>query len=261
MVVVTTYKELKEYFEMFRRQNCDLLIVRSKAGYGKTSSLRAVMSDEDYIFINTHSTPLSTFKSLWDKRDRPVVFDDIDAIMSSPIMVSMLKALADTSPIKELHYNSTTSLLGEAPEKFTTASNVCILLNEFDAKNKSLAPLLDRGFFVEFTPSRKEIVKRIKEIAKSQSSADYQVCVQFIEEHRDQINNLSLRTYSKAVQLYRDNPSNWKQRFLAMIGFDEKIICYLSLKEKYRSDDERLKNGWQWSRATYYRVKDEVERV
>lgn len=258
-MIIKKYKELKEYFEMFKKQNCDLLIVMSKAGYGKTSILKEVMGKEDYVFINTHSTPLRTYLGLYEKKDMPVVFDDLDAVFHSSIMTSLLKSLADTSGIKELHYNSTSSLLGSAPETFKTTSNVCLLVNEFNVHDETLKPLIDRGFFIEFCPSKEELLKKIKEISESQSITDSEKCVyEFMEQNYLKIDNLSLRTYIKALQLFRDNPKNWKVKFMSLIGFDEKAIEYLRLKDIYKTDNERIAH-FKWSRASYFRVKSEAE--
>ena len=246
---------------MFKRQNADRLIVMSKGGLGKTSLLKEIMGCRDgYVFINTHSTPLKTYLTLYERRDAPVVFDDLDAVLRNKIFFSMLKSLADTSPIKELHYNTTSALLANAPESFTTTSNVCLLLNEFDVHNHTLEPLLSRGFFIEFKPSRKEILKKIKSIAESQNMPDtIKYVYEYFEQHYEKIQSLSLRTFIKAVQLYTDNPKAWKERFLKEVGFDDKIIQYLLLKEWYKTDEERIQH-YKWSRATYYRIKKEQEQ-
>lgn len=258
-MIIKTYAELKSYFDMFRKQDIDLLIVLSRGGLGKTSTLKSMMKDDEYVYINTHSTPLRTYQMLYEKQDGCVVFDDIDSILKNSIFVSMLKALADTSEVKELHYNTTSKLLGEVPETFRTTSNVCILINEFSAKNPVLAPLLDRGMFVEFAPSKDEVMTRIKEVAKSQSIAQAEKCVySFINENKDKINNLSIRTYIKALQLFRYEPAKWKERFMQMIGFSEKAIKYLKLRDMFKTDKERIEH-FGWSRATYFRVKEEVE--
>lgn len=258
-MIITTYKELKEYFEMFKKQNADLLIVMSKAGYGKTSLLKEVMGKDDYVFINTHSTPLKTYLNLYEKRDCPVVMDDLDAMFGSAVMTALLKSLADTSSIKELHYNTTSALLGNAPESFKTTSNVCILVNEFNVNSPALKPIIDRGFFVEFCPSKEEILKKIKQISKSQSLVESEKCVlEFMEQNYQKIENLSLRTYVKALQLFRDNPTNWKAKFMQMIGFDEKVIEYLKLRDTYKNVEDMVKN-FKWSRATFFRVKAEVD--
>ena len=256
-MIIKSYKELKEYFKMFKRQNTDLLIVLSKAGLGKTSLLKEVMGKKDYVYINTHSTPLKTFLLLYENIDAPIVFDDISQILQNNIMVSMLKSVADTCPIKEVYYNTTSKLIGNAPNSFRTTSNSCLLLNEFDIKNKTIQPLIDRGIFIEFQPNKKEILSKIKEISKSQSIADSEKCVyQFIEENYEKIDNFSLRTYIKALQLFRDNQKKWKERFMQMIGFDEKLIEFLKLQEKYKTDKERIEH-YKWSRATYYRIASE----
>ncbi len=242
---------------MFRKQNADLLIIMSKAGLGKTTLLKEIMKGREYVYINTHSTVLKTYVDLYDKRDVPVAFDDLSSILQNSTMVSLLKSLADTSPIKELHYNTTSKLIGNAPESFKTTSNVCILLNEFDIRNKSLEPLLDRSFYISFTPSKKEILKKIKEISKN--SMDNEKCVlDFIEENYQKIENFSLRTYIKAIQLYNDNPKSWKEKVMKMIGFDEKLVEYLKLTDKYSKVDDMIRN-YKWSRATFFRIKSEFD--
>jgi len=175
------------------------------------------------------------------------------------VLVAMLKALSDTSPIKELNYSTTSKLIGNAPETFKTGSNVCILLNEFDVHNRSLAPLIDRGFFIEFCPNKEEILRKINYVQKSQSIPETEKCVyDFIKENYQKIDNLSIRTYIKALQLFRYNPDNWKEKFMLVVGFDEKVIEYLKLKELYESDNEKIEK-FKWSRATYFRIKQEVE--
>lgn len=257
-MIIKTYKELVEFFEMFKKQNADLLIVMSKAGLGKTTILKEIMKKTDYIYVNTHSTPLKTYLTLYEKIDCPVVFDDISSVLRNDIMISMLNALADTSTIKEVHYNTMSKLIGNAPFFFKTTSNTCILLNEFDVHNKTIAPWLDRGFFIEFAPDKKEILKKIEEISKSQNIAKKEKYVfEFIKQNYQKIENLSLRTYIKALQLYRNNPKNWKERFMQMIGFDEKLVEFLKLQDKYKTDKERTKY-YKWSRATYYRIKQEI---
>lgn len=258
-MIVRTYAELQEYFKMFKKQNADLLIVLSKAGYGKTSMLKEVMGKEDYVYINTHSTPLKTYLNLFEKKDCPVIFDDLDSIFSSNVMTSLLKSLADTSPIKEIHYNTTSSLLGNAPENFKTTSNVCILVNEFNVNNPNLKPIIDRGFFIEFCPSKKEIMNKIRQIEKYQNIAQNEKCVlEFLEKNYLKIENLSLRTYIKALQLYRDDKNKWKEKFMKMVGFDEKIIEYIKLKEKYSKVEDMIQK-YKWSRATFFRIRAGVE--
>lgn len=244
---------------MFKRGNCDLLVIMSRAGLGKTTELKRIMKGEDYSYISTHSTPLKTYLTLFDKKDNLVVFDDIDSILRNSIMVSMLKSLSDTSSIKEVFYNTTSKLMGNAPDSFKTTSKVCILLNQFDLHNDTLKPIVDRAIFIEFVPTKEEILKKIKEISEYQNIAENEKCVyNFIKEHYQKIEDLSLRTYTKAVQLFIDNKKNWKERFMDMVGFDEKLVEYLKLKERYKTAEEMVKN-YKWSRATFFRVKAELE--
>lgn len=268
-IVIKTYKELESYFEMFREQHCDLLIVVSKGGLGKTTLLKNIMKNTPFVYINTHSTPLQTYKTLFENQDAPVCMDDLDAILKNNIMVSLLKSLADTRPIKEIHYSTTSKLIGDAPSSFNTGSNVCLILNEFDVNNKALEPILDRGFFIEFIPTRDEVLKKISYIMRSQSLTESEKCVyDFLKDNYKKIDNFSIRTYKKAQQIYRFDPSTWKEKFMQMIGFNEKVIEYMKIKERYpdsvkKQEEEFIKvmrNKYNiGSRATFFRVKQDVE--
>ena len=258
-MIVNTYQELEAFIKMFKEQQIDLLIILSKGGLGKTQTLKKIMGNDEFVYINTHSTPLETYKQLYYKRDLPVVFDDTDATTKNNIMLSMFKSLADTIPIKTLHYQTSSPRIGDVPSNFNTASNCCVLLNQFDVNNRSVEPLIDRGFFIEFSPSREEILRKIESVAKSQSLASQERCVlEFIKENYKKIEDFSIRTYIKALQLFRADKKNWKERFLKMIGFDEKLVEYIKLKDKYKTDKERI-NHFPWSRATYFRVKQDCE--
>ncbi len=73
---------------------------------------------------------------------------------------------------------------------------------------------------------------------------------------------LMLRSTKKGVndliKRVIENPDKWKERFMQMIGFDEKLIEYLKLKEKYKTDKEMIKK-FSWGRSTFYRIKQEAE--
>lgn len=260
-MIIKTYLELEEFVEMFRRQNADLIIIKSRAGLGKTSLLKKKMgSRKNWVYANTHSTPLKTYLELHDKIDLPVVFDDIDSILSNPIMISLLKSLADTSQIKELHYHSTTKLLKDVPESFETKSNCCLLLNDFDTRNTTLLPLIDRAFFLDFRPSREEILEKMREINKERFKNNE--VFGFIEANYKVIreDDFTLRIFVKGVQLYQDNLQKWKERFMEMVEFDEKLILYIQLQEKYPTQNERLSH-WKWSRGTYFNISRKYKSI
>lgn len=255
-MIINTYRELEEFFEMFKKQNADLIIFVSKAGLGKTTTFKKIMGKKKHVYISIHSTPLRTYKKLYENKNRPVCIDDLDSI-TNPTMVALFKCLADTTPQKEIHWGTTSRLLGEVPEKFKTESNLCILVNQFNINNPLLVPLVNRGFDLRFEPSNLEILKKIREIAKSQNltKSEKQV-LEFIEKHYEEIKDFSLRTYIKALQLFRDNKKKWKERFMKMVSFDEKKIAVILLLEKYKTDKERIKEfEKRWSRATFYRIK------
>ena len=60
-ITVRTYKELEFYIQMFRDGNCDLLIIESRGGLGKSSSVDKVMEQARHLKVSAHVTPLQFF--------------------------------------------------------------------------------------------------------------------------------------------------------------------------------------------------------
>src|SRR3989344_1491093 len=132
-ITVRTYKELEFYIQMFRDGNCDLLIIESRGGLGKSSSVDKVMEQARHLKVSAHVTPLQFYILGYEYKDCPIVLDDVDSLIINKDNIALLKQFAETKQVKEIMWNTTSQILidTEIPQKYETKSRALIICNYF----------------------------------------------------------------------------------------------------------------------------------
>src|SRR3989344_5271756 len=127
-MIITTYQELEFYVKMFRGGNCDLLIISSQAGMGKSSIVAEIMQDTDHLLINSHASPLSLFIAGHDHIDQPIIFQDCDGLLYNIENIALLKQFTETKEIKRVSWFTTNGALDELniPNRYETRSRCLI---------------------------------------------------------------------------------------------------------------------------------------
>jgi len=254
---ITKYQELDKFVKMFAEKKANLIIIKSKAGLGKTSSVLRTLKGEDFYFINSHVTPLQFYKDIYTNIGRPILIDDVDNLLTSKISVSLLKQICGTEETKTIQYHSTSPASADVPMSFTTNSNVLILCNEFDVKNENIRALIDRGFYVSFEPSIEEVLTKMTEITNKYPHLqldDRVKVLNFIKRNAKYGKDISLRTLIKAFQIFEFDQANWKRITLELMNIDQRMIEIVGLVEQYDNDKVRIQH-FSGSKATYYRLK------
>lgn len=259
LITVTTYKELEFYVKMFRDGNCDLLILESNGGYGKSSTVDKIMEETRHLKVLSHITPMQFYISGYLYKDCPTILDDVDTLVTNRENVALLKQYCETKPIKEISWFTTSKILSanNIPKRYETKSRVMIICNSFNILNKNVSSLSDRGFHVKFQPNKQELLNKIREIAANyRNEADTEEIISIIEEYA-RFSKISLRTFVKAVFLWKQDKDNFRKRLLQEMEINEKMILLDKLMQMYSTDKERLEN-WPYGRATYYRYKNSL---
>jgi hypothetical protein len=204
------------------------------------------------------------YKQLHQHKDKLIWFDDVYFLLLNKLNVALLKQVCETSELKRLCYHTTSDLIGETPEEFTTTSKVLISCNGIEGSNPHIKAIKDRGFHLVFKPSRAEILNKMQEIVKAYpylESDEKQAVFDVINENSKHIKEISLRTLIKGFQLYKyykKKGIDWKEDFLKELKIGEKLVKINLLMERYDNDIDRLKE-WNWSRQTFYVYKKEIE--
>ncbi len=196
MIKINTYLKLRKVLREFKKGTFDFLIIVGSAGLGKTYNTRKILG-RNICYINSNSTVLGLYQQAFEYKDKPLWFDDVEALFEKDKMIGLLKQFCETSETKVVQYNTSWQMeeSRELPKEYETKSKVIMTSNSISRlRNKGVQSLLDRAIIIEFCPTKKEITDYIKKNFKSIYDKEILNSLQ-IEE------GFSLRDYIKKVQL------------------------------------------------------------
>ena len=126
-VQVPTYAELEHYVRAFAEGHFNLLLLFGSPGVGKSRAARQALAGP-HCWIGGQATALGIYLEAYRHRHLPIVLDDVDGLDGNRDGIRVLKALAQTEPLKTLSWLTKTSLLQRAgvPRQFTTTSRLVV---------------------------------------------------------------------------------------------------------------------------------------
>ena len=186
-----------------------------------------------YEVVKGAMTPIGLYRTLFrhSAKDHVLVFDDCDAVLQDDLSLNLLKAALDSGKRRRVHWNADSNYLRREgiPEVFDFCGAVIFITNiKFDnIRSKKLKDHLEalqsRCHYLDLTlDTMRDKFLRVKQIAESGElfkNHDIDIKTQskilnFMEEHKDRLNEMSLRMALKIADLVLVNPKNWK--FLAL---------------------------------------------
>jgi len=155
-----------------------------------------------------------------------VVFDDCDSVLLDDLSLNILKAALDTSKKRYISWNTDSRLLRSEgiPDRFEFKGSAIFITNiKFEhVKSKKLKDHLEalesRCHYVDLTiDSEREKMLRIKQIVRDGMLDGYSLSqerkdevVEFIDENKGRLRELSLRTVLKIADLAVSFPTEWR---------------------------------------------------
>jgi hypothetical protein len=204
------------------------LIVLGSGGLGKTYTVLArlkkagLKSDDDveegkpygYTVIKGFSTPKSMYRLMYNNREKIIVFDDCDSVLDNDVAVNLLKAALDSYESRWVHWLSERSDDDDLPQRFEFKGKIIFI------SNRSMATVdqavLNRADFVDVTMTADEKIQRIKALAPHMatdlSDKERQDVLDVLDQFKEEITDLSLRTFLKVAKLRRKGDERWADR-------------------------------------------------
>ena len=158
--------------------------------------------------------------------DNVLVFDDCDSILLDDLSLNILKAALDSKKTRKICWNTDSHTLRRegVPDTFNFAGSVIFITNiKFDnVRSKKLRDHLEalesRCHYIDLTiDTIREKILRIKQIVTDGMLKSYalpseteQSIVDFIDDYKRQLREISLRTVLKIADLAKAFPENWK---------------------------------------------------
>jgi hypothetical protein len=224
------------------------MIVSGAPGVGKSFGVEKVLGKHDlmaniandeklkkYEIVKGAMSAIGLYSKLYEfsAEKNILVFDDCDSVLLDDLSLNILKAALDTSKKRTIHWNTDSRLLRSegVPNSFEFKGGAIFItnINFQNIKSKKLqdhlAALESRCHYIDLTiHTEREKMLRIKQIVGDGMLEEYDFSaeeqaelVQFIDENKRRLRELSLRTVLKCADLMRSFPQG-KWRRVAQIS-------------------------------------------
>ena len=242
---------LKERFEILddmtravKAGHVRALIVSGPPGVGKSYGVEKVLSKHDvmaniandqklkkYEVVKGAMSALGLYSKLYEYSDKKsiLVFDDCDSVLLDDLSLNILKAALDTSKKRTINWNTDSRLLrsDNIPNSFDFNGGAIFITNiKFEnVRSKKLKDHLEalesRCHYLDLTiDTEREKILRIKQVIRDYGMLDdyefdaaaKEEVVNFIEQNKNKMRELSLRMVLKVADLRRSMPNNWQSR-------------------------------------------------
>ena len=231
---------LDEMTRAAKEGNIKAMIVSGPPGVGKSYGVEQQLEKDSlfddvsnvqrkYEVVKGAMSAIGLYAKLYKYSDAKsvVVFDDCDSVLLDDLSLNILKAALDTSKKRYISWNTDSRLLRSEgiPDRFEFRGSAIFITNiKFEnVRSKKLRDHLEalesRCHYVDLTiDSEREKMLRIKQIVRDGMLDDYDMpqerkddIIEFIDENRKRLRELSLRTVLKIADLAKSFPSSWRE--------------------------------------------------
>ena len=234
------YDDIKMRFDtldtMVQASLCDLnrsMIISAPAGIGKSFGVMKALEESGckHIIIKGHVTPRQLYVLLYENRfsDNIICFDDSDGIFADELSLNLLKSACDSSDLRHIDWFSSKAIIDSdgqiIPNSFEFDASVIFITNknfteEID-KNTKLSvhfeALRSRSHYMSLgIHTKRDYIIRIKQVVNETnilgdiSETLKKEILNFIEDNKERLMELSLRIVKKISDLIKISSSDWR---------------------------------------------------
>lgn len=184
-------------------------------GFGTDDVLLPSQSQKVYTIVKGYSTAKGLYRTLYENRNRIVVFDDCDSVLRDPVALNLLKGALDSYDRRFISWNAESFGDDDLPRSFEFKGGVIFISNmpiyKIDQAVRS------RAICVDLSMTTAQKIERMGAIIHSEDFLpDYDTDVKekalaFLNKMKDEAKELSLRTLI-AVTKVAKRSENWERR-------------------------------------------------
>jgi replicative DNA helicase len=238
----TRFTILDDMTRAVKKGDVRAMIVTGPPGVGKSFGVEKVLAKHDvfadvaqnsklkkYEVVKGAMSAIGLYSKLFEYSDAKsiLVFDDCDSVLLDDLSLNILKAVLDSSKKRMIHWNTDSRLLRSegVPNSFEFNGGAIFITNiKFDnVRSKKLRDHLEalesRCHYLDLTiDTEREKILRIKQVVTECGMLDdyeftdleKQVLIDFVDDNKKKLRELSLRTVLKIADLKRSMPANWR---------------------------------------------------
>jgi len=240
------FEDLKELVRMVATGLQPSLVISGSSGIGKTFTATEIVSKVlgkeggSWVLVKGKASPMGLYSSLFLNRDKLVVFDDIDSVLTDKDAILMMKAALDSYDKRviswisshtvnvsglskqqrkqfydEVEFNFSTGKKDKdvkLPDSFEFTGRVIFITNLSQSKLDSA--IKSRSFVIDVTLSANDIVKRMESILPNimpeVDLAIKQEVMNFIKSEKSKFKDLNIRTLINSIKCRVSGSSRWQ---------------------------------------------------
>jgi hypothetical protein len=238
----TRFNILDDMTRAVKKGDVRAMIVTGPPGVGKSFGVEKVLAKHDvfatvaqdeklkkYEVVKGAMSAIGLYSKLFEYSDKKsiLVFDDCDSVLLDDLSLNILKAALDSSKKRMIHWNTDSRLLRSegVPNSFEFKGGAIFITNiKFDnVRSKKLRDHLEalesRCHYLDLTiDTEREKILRIKQVVSECGMLDdyeftdleKQVLIDFVDDNKKKLRELSLRTVLKIADLKKSMPANWR---------------------------------------------------
>lgn len=171
--------------------------------------------EKQYSMIKGYSTARGLYRSLFENRNRMVIFDDCDSILKDPTALNLLKGALDSYDRRIITWNSENPN-SDLPRQFEFKGRIIFISNR---KLFSIDQAVrSRAICVDLSMTTTQKIERMEEIIKTKSfMPEYDIktkkqALSVLNEMKDETKDLNFRTLMSAIRVASKGGADCKRR-------------------------------------------------
>lgn len=187
-------------------------------GFSDTTDLsefavgQRINSERSFRLIKGFSTAKGLYRTLFEGNGQVLVFDDCDSVLKDPVALNLLKGALDSYGDRWINWNADIRD-DDLPRSFKFTGTIVFISNmdleRVDQAVKTRAMCVDLSMTQDQKIERMEVLINEPEFLPAYSKVHKKEALEFINEHKNRVSNLSLRTLIATTKI-RAEGGDWK---------------------------------------------------
>ena len=195
-------------------------IVTGEGGLGKSHTImgalekRGWIEGTQYVVVKGYATPKALYGTLWEHRDKTIIFDDCDSVLKDAVSLNLLKGALDSYDKRTISWLQKGFIDDKLPNSFEFQGNIIFISNM--SSDKLDQAVKSRSMTIDLSMTLKDKIERMNYILPSVMPSYpmdmKQTALDFMAQHADIAKEFNMRTLQKIIKIthaYGDNPE-WK---------------------------------------------------
>jgi hypothetical protein len=181
------------------------------------SGMSEAQSKKLYTVVKGYSTAKGLYRTLFENRNRIVVFDDCDSVLRDPVALNLLKGALDSYDKRIISWNAESSSDDDLPKSFEFKGGIIFISNlpifKVDQAVRS------RAICVDLSMNTAQKIERMTAVINDKNSEflpEYEqetkiAALNFLEKMKDEAKEVSFRTLISVAKV-AGRGGDWERR-------------------------------------------------